>query len=139
MPRGLSTEEVERTVEDYVNCAALARQAGYEAVFTSDAGAIQPGDDAQRLSRINVAGYSTLRRFASSLTPFGIAKRRFTSATRQLLGPRLWTPLEGVIGFLAPTDVLAFYLMVAATVSAISLWVVWWRRRRIRSSVAAQT
>ncbi|MEE2996316.1 MAG: NADPH-dependent 2,4-dienoyl-CoA reductase [Pseudomonadota bacterium] len=30
--RALSTEEVEQTIEDYVNCAALAQQAGYDGV-----------------------------------------------------------------------------------------------------------
>ncbi|MDB5838164.1 MAG: fadH [Herminiimonas sp.] len=32
VPRALSTEEVEQTVEDFVRCAELARQAGYDGV-----------------------------------------------------------------------------------------------------------
>ena len=32
IPRALESDEVERTIEDYANCAVLAREAGYDAV-----------------------------------------------------------------------------------------------------------
>lgn len=54
-----------------------ARDAGYEAVFTSDPGSIRPGSDPLRLPRINIPGYMSLDRFDAALKPFGMARRRF--------------------------------------------------------------
>jgi len=56
---------------------AFAARAGYEAVFTSEPGSIQPGCDVHRLPRWNVAGDVSLSRFSEMLRPMAMATRRF--------------------------------------------------------------
>lgn len=84
----------------------FAREAGYEAVFTSDPGSIRPGGDPFQLPRWNVGGDTSARRLADMLGPAAMARRRFawglSHRPRELLGEAIGAPVARVLaGFSA--------------------------------------
>lgn len=120
----------------------FAQLAGYEAVFTSDPGSLDPGDDPLALPRVNVAGYFDAPGLASLLDPEGMARRRFframTSGPQHLLGMTFGAPisrlLRGVFTTHPPTH-QAFYLSLACLVA---IWIAppisrRFRRARVQS------
>lgn len=64
-----------------------ARRAGYQAVFTSDAGTIHAGDDLIGLPRLNVPGYFAPEQLVSRLSPSAIVQRRMIGKCRRALAP----------------------------------------------------
>ncbi len=77
---------------------ALARQAGYDSVCTSDNGTSNRGTDPYRIKRFIVEGSSDLAAFRRSLEPAVIVQRRLLNALKKLpprlLGERIWMPLR---------------------------------------------
>ncbi|MBI5764405.1 MAG: polysaccharide deacetylase family protein [Planctomycetes bacterium] len=84
-----------------------AREAGYDAVFTSDAGSLDVGDDPFGLPRVNVAGYFDAAGVAAILDPAGMARRRFirtmTEGPKQLLGAAIGEPVSRAVSTLFAT------------------------------------
>jgi peptidoglycan/xylan/chitin deacetylase (PgdA/CDA1 family) len=78
--------------------ARRARQAGYEAIWVSQPGAMRPGLNPFGLPRLNVDGTATLDQFAAALTPWGVTQRLLVhiakSLPKRLVGPRLWYALR---------------------------------------------
>jgi len=76
----------------------FAKRAGYQAVFTSDPGSLDPGDDLIGIPRVNVAGYFDAPGLASILDADGMARRRFvrtlSAGPVQLLGTTFGRPLS---------------------------------------------
>ena len=76
----------------------LAREAGYEGIWTSQPGSVLPGSNVFGLPRLNVDGALTLDQFAALLTPWGVAQRSLVYAAKslpkRLAGPRLWYALR---------------------------------------------
>lgn len=66
-----------------------AHRAGYQAVFTSDAGTIHAGDDLIGLPRLNVPGYVAPEQLVLRLSPTAIVQRRMTGRCRKVLTPIL--------------------------------------------------
>jgi peptidoglycan/xylan/chitin deacetylase (PgdA/CDA1 family) len=90
----------------------LAKQAGYEGIWTSEPGSLRPGSNVFGLPRLNVDGAMTLDQFASALTLWGIAQRRLVyamkSLPKRLAGPRLWYALRSRLLPWAPGGHLSF-------------------------------
>ena len=80
---------------------ALAEQAGYTCVCTSDNGTSNAGTDPYRIKRFIVEGSYDLEGFQRSLQPRVIVQRRILNAMKKLpprlLGERLWMPLREAI------------------------------------------
>ena len=76
----------------------IAREVGYETVFTSRPDTIRRGSGAFGLARVNVEGGLDLAAFERAISPAGIARRRLVMALRglprRLVGPRGWTALR---------------------------------------------
>jgi peptidoglycan/xylan/chitin deacetylase (PgdA/CDA1 family) len=92
--------------------ARLAKQAGYEAIWVSEPGAVRAGSNPLRLPRVNVDGTATLEQFAASLTPWGVAQRNLIYAAKslpkRLVGPRLWYSLRSRLLPWVPGGYLSF-------------------------------
>ena len=142
----LSRDRLEHVVRHPVRCMAVpgndyddrvlafARRAGYDAVFTSDPGSLDIGDDAIGLPRVNVAGYFDAKGLASLLDPSSMARRRFIRlaglAPRQILGSGLGGRISSwTMGLFAGTPSWANYLLVGIGMTTF-LWclpVIWTR------------
>ncbi len=77
-----------------------ARRAGYQAVFTSDAGSIHSGEDPIGLPRINVPGYFAPEQLVSRLSPTAIVQRRMTGKCRRTLAPVFGEELAGKTAYI---------------------------------------
>ena len=89
-----------------------AASAGYRAVWRSTAGRTRVGDSLFGLPRVNIDGEMTLQQFAATLTPLGLAQRRFVfqlkSLPARLLGPAVWGPIRATILKLTPGGYISF-------------------------------
>lgn len=107
----------------------LAKEAGYEGIWTSEPGSVRPGSNAFGLTRLNVDGALTLDEFASLLTPWGVAQRALVyqgkALSKKLAGPKLWLALRarllpwlpgGYISFARWRMILAVPVIVVALV-----------------------
>jgi peptidoglycan/xylan/chitin deacetylase (PgdA/CDA1 family) len=104
----------------------FARQAGYEAVFTSDPGSVGPGDDPLGVPRANVAGYVDARGLATLLDPHGMARRRFFRAVAQgpshMLGVTLGSPVSRFLGALFAAHPPSRGMLVLALFFIAAIW-----------------
>ncbi len=107
----------------------LAKEAGYEGIWTSEPGSVQPGSNVFGLTRLNVDGKLTLGEFASLLTPWGVAQRALVyqgkAFSKKLAGPKLWLALRsrllpwlpgGYVSFARWRMILAVPVIVVALV-----------------------
>jgi peptidoglycan/xylan/chitin deacetylase (PgdA/CDA1 family) len=90
----------------------LAKQAGYEAIWVSEPGAVRPDSNPFGLPRLNVDGTATLDQFAASMTPWGVAQRNLVYTAKllpkRLAGPRLWYSLRSRLLPWVPGGYLSF-------------------------------
>jgi peptidoglycan/xylan/chitin deacetylase (PgdA/CDA1 family) len=90
----------------------LAKEAGYEAMWISEPGSMQPGSNVFGLTRLNVDGTLTLEQFASLLTPWGVAQRALVykgkMLPKKLAGPKLWLALRSRLLPLLPGGYVSF-------------------------------
>ncbi|MEK6644115.1 MAG: polysaccharide deacetylase family protein [Planctomycetota bacterium] len=122
-----------------------AKEAGYEAVFTSDPGSLDVGDDPFGLPRVNVAGYFDAAGVASILDPLGMARRRFirtvSEGPRELFGAAIGEPVgRAISGVFAanPPSVRHLYAVGLVLVLAWTVPVVVGRQRRAANSAQAE-
>lgn len=112
-----------------------AREAGYDAVFVSDAGTNRPGRNPLRIRRVNVEGWVDLDTFVSNLAPKALAQIRVASTCKRLpgrlLGPTIWLPLRGRIRSVIRPELLSFESLRRAIfwlpfllIAGLLLW--WW-------------
>lgn len=118
-----------------------AKQAGYEAVFTSDAGSLDVGDDPFGLPRVNVAGYFDAAGVASIIEPIGMARRRFirtvTEGPKALLGAAIGEPVARAVGQLFTTQPPSARHLAIAFGALVVAWAVPMMARKQRAQRAA--
>lgn len=105
-----------------------AKHAGYEAVFTSDAGSLDVGDDPFGLPRVNVAGYFDAAGVASIIEPIGMARRRFirsvTEGPKALLGAAIGEPVARAVGQMFTTQPPSARHLALALGALVAAWAV---------------
>jgi peptidoglycan/xylan/chitin deacetylase (PgdA/CDA1 family) len=110
----------------------LAKQSGYEAIWVSEPGSLQRGSNPFGLPRLNVDGTASIKQFAASLTPWGVAQRSLVYAAKslpkRLLGPRLWYSLRSQLLRCVPGGYLSFArwrVIVTVPVVFLTIAVLW--------------
>lgn len=90
----------------------LAKEAGYEAMWISEPGSMQPGSNVFGLTRLNVDGTLSIEQFAALLTPWGVAQRALVykgkMLPKKLAGPKLWLALRSRLLPLLPGGYVSF-------------------------------
>lgn len=104
----------------------FAKEAGYEAVFSSDPGSVDPDDGPLGLPRVNVAGYVDPSGLATLLDPEGMARRRFFRAIAQgpqhILGVTLGSPISQALYGHFAAHPPSHQTLFAALVCITAMW-----------------